>query len=128
MLSGSVGTELKLCPPTLAPPPRPGTALTATVMVARGRMAESWRWWTRLKPCPYICQCAEEAGDMKALDYAIRTENWELAALCLVVGAMEALEMMPPDSVDELLSELDVDLEECAPRRHRRLKGEARGG
>jgi hypothetical protein len=82
---------------------------------------------------------------MKALDYAIRTKNWELAALCLVVGAMEALEMMPPDAVDELLGELDVvagqaharthvDEEECAPRRHKRLRGpsmpqdERRGG
>ena len=71
---------------------------------------------------------------MKALDYAIRTKNWELAALCLVVGAMEALEMMPPDAVDELLASLDLDEEECAPRRHKRLRGpsmpqdERRGG
>ena len=78
------------------------------------------------------------------MDYAIRTENWELAALCLVVGALEALEALPPDAVDELIAELDVAAEldagaeqaralrdvdqECAPRRHKRLRGEARGG
>jgi len=30
-------------------------------------------------------------GVMKTLDYAIRTENWELAALCLVVGALKEM-------------------------------------
>jgi hypothetical protein len=76
---------------------------------------------------------------MKALDYAIRTEDWELAALCLVAGAMEALAELPPDAVDELMSELDVDEGECAPRPygpsgHKRLRGpsipqdERRGG
>ncbi len=59
---------------------------------------------------------------MKALDYAIRTENWELAALCLLVGAVEALEALPPDAVDELLAELDVEVgEDAARRRHERV-------
>jgi hypothetical protein len=65
---------------------------------------------------------------MKALDYAIRTENWELAALCLLVGAMEALEMLPPDAVDEMLATLESDEKECGPRRHERSRGKARGG
>jgi hypothetical protein len=52
-------------------------------------------------------QCKQRDWD-EALDYAIRTENWELAALCLVVGALEALEALPPDAVDELIAELDV--------------------
>ena len=67
---------------------------------------------------------------MKALDYAIRTENWELAALCLVVGALEALEGLPRDAVDEMLAELEFDKElECSPRRHERAaEGKGRGG
>ena len=44
---------------------------------------------------------------MKALEYAIRTENWELAALCLVIGALEALKELPQDAVDEMLAELE---------------------
>ncbi len=72
---------------------------------------------------------------VKALDYAIRTENWELAALCLLVGAVEALKELPPDAVDDLLAELDVGAEECSPRRHERVlrraqdeRGKRRGG
>ncbi len=80
---------------------------------------------------------------MKALDYAIRTENWELAALCLVVGALEAVKELPPDVVDEMLAMLDVELgdgdraerapplqvgEECGPRRHERARGDWHGG
>ena len=81
--------------------------------------------------------------DMKALDYAIRTENWELAALCLVVGAMEAMEALPADTVEDLLAELDVGVEEgrragqapplrlaeeCGRRRHERVRGEGHAG
>ncbi len=62
---------------------------------------------------------------VKALDYAIRTENWELAALCLVAGALEALKELPPDAVDDLLAELDVGAEECQPRRHERVLRQA---
>lgn len=65
---------------------------------------------------------------MKALDYAIRTENWELAALCLVVGALEAVKELPPDAVEDLLSEMDIDEEECGPGRHERARGRRRGG
>ncbi len=65
---------------------------------------------------------------MKALDYAIRTENWELAALCLLVGAVEALRELPPDAVDELLAVLDPDEEEPVRGAHRRGQGEAHGG
>lgn len=69
-----------------------------------------------------------EFVDMKALDYAIRTENWELAALCLVMGAVEAVKELPPDAVDEMLAMLDLDEEECRPQRHERVRGERRGG
>lgn len=60
---------------------------------------------------------------MKALDYAIRTKNWELAALCLVTGAVEALDELPSESVEEMLALLEPDAEECAPRRRERLRG-----
>ena len=89
---------------------------------------------------------------MKALDYAIRTENWEMAALCLVLGAMEAMEALPADTVEDLLAELDVGVEEgrragqarggaeqaraptaegeagCGRRRHERVRGEGHAG
>lgn len=80
---------------------------------------------------------------MKALDYAIRTENWELAALCLVLGAVEALKALPADAVEDLLGELDVGVEEgrragqapplrlaagCGRRRHERVRGEGHAG
>ena len=81
---------------------------------------------------------------MKALDYAIRTENWELAALCLVMGAVEAVRELPADAVEDLLSELDwaeqahaagaerartpTGGKECRPRRHERVRGRRRGG
>ncbi len=46
---------------------------------------------------------------MKALDYAMRTKNWELAALCLAIGVVEALNELPRDSVDEMLALLAPD-------------------
>jgi hypothetical protein len=63
----------------------------------------------------------DRVRNVKALDYAIRTENWELAALCLVLGAVEALKELPPDAVDEMLGLLDLDEMECAPQRHERV-------
>ncbi len=82
---------------------------------------------------------------VKALDYAIRTENWELAALCLVLGAVEAVKELPPDAVEEMLGLLDWDEdepifgtgqahaptgqeEECGPRGHERARCGRRGG
>ena len=60
---------------------------------------------------------------MKALDYAIRTKNWELAALCLVIGALEALEEAPRETIDEMLALLETDGEGCGARRQERSRG-----
>ncbi len=50
------------------------------------------------------------------LAIAIERENWELAALCIIVSAAEHVRAMPPDAAESLL-ELMAAAEE--PRRHR---------
>jgi hypothetical protein len=39
----------------------------------------------------------------KTLAVAIERENWELAALCLLVGVVEAAEKLPPESIEALI-------------------------
>lgn len=46
---------------------------------------------------------------MKALEFAIKIENWELVALCLLTGWFEAMRDVPADSIDELMDELAGD-------------------
>ncbi len=41
--------------------------------------------------------------DHPLLSYAIERENWELAALCLVVAAAEGLGWLPPNTIDSIL-------------------------
>ncbi len=54
--------------------------------------------------------------DHPLLTYAIERENWELAALCLMVAAAESLGWLPPDTIDSVLDEVG----EPAPRWKRR--------
>jgi hypothetical protein len=56
------------------------------------------------------------ALDHPLLTYAIERENWELAALCLVVAAAESLGWLPPDTIDSIL---EVVAEPPPPRRRR---------
>lgn len=53
---------------------------------------------------------------MSTLAVAIRTREWELAALCLLVGVAEAAAALPPDAVEGLLEVL-AGLEDEAPGR-----------
>lgn len=43
---------------------------------------------------------------MRTLDFAIKIENWELAALCLATGWFEAMNDVPEESIDELMDAL----------------------
>ena len=59
-----------------------------------------------------------DAVNHPLLAYAIEHENWELAALCLVVAAAESLGWLPPDTIDSVLHEVG----EPAPRWKRRRR------
>ena len=60
---------------------------------------------------------------MSALAVAIERREWELAALCLLVGVAEAAAALPADAVEGLLEVL-AGLEDDSPRR----RGGARRG
>ena len=44
---------------------------------------------------------------MSALATAISTRQWELAALCLLLGLLEAFSRLPADSIEGLLDVLE---------------------
>ena len=46
-------------------------------------------------------------GTMSALATAISTRQWQLAALCLLLGLWEALSRLPADSIEGLLDVLE---------------------
>lgn len=54
---------------------------------------------------------------MNAFEEAIEREDFELAALYLVLGFLKVIETMPPDAVESMLEVLDA---EEAPHPHRR--------
>jgi hypothetical protein len=58
---------------------------------------------------------------------AIKEENWEVAALYLLIGMQRAIEALPPETVEALL-ELIEDEEEPGPQgsHRRRQSGSSR--
>ena len=56
---------------------------------------------------------------------AIERQQWELAALCLLLGVSRAAAALPPDAVEGLIEVLDAGPERR--RRTRRERGVARG-
>lgn len=54
------------------------------------------------------------------LDVAIQQENWEAAALCLLLGAVRAARKIPPETLEEM-----IELLSEAPRR--RIRKRSRG-
>ena len=44
---------------------------------------------------------------MSALRWAIEREDWELAALCLLYGMARAAAKLAPETLDELIEELE---------------------
>lgn len=50
------------------------------------------------------------AGSRPVFDVAMEREHWELASLCLLVGAVETLQKLPRDTVEALMDELEADV------------------
>lgn len=64
---------------------------------------------------------------MSRIETAIENEQWELAALYLLLGVTRTLEAMPPESADALLALL-AEGAESEPQTHRhRGKRSGRG-
>lgn len=55
------------------------------------------------------------------LEAAIQQENWEAAALCLLLGAVRAFHKIPPETLEEM-----IELLSEAPR-HRTTRKRSRG-
>ena len=54
---------------------------------------------------------------MSTLALAIEKKEWELAALCLLLGVTEAAAALPPDGVEGLLEVLaGLEAEDARPR------------
>jgi len=63
-------------------------------------------------------------GSRSLLEVAIERGEWELAALCMLTGFMEAARKLPPEGAEALLELLSIEGE---PRRgHRRRRGRGR--
>ncbi|HEU4760129.1 MAG TPA: hypothetical protein VFT91_09140 [Dehalococcoidia bacterium] len=63
---------------------------------------------------------------MATLAEAIEARQWELAALCLLLGVTRAAAALPPDALEGLLEVLEPAPEEGA--RDRRAGERGRGG
>jgi hypothetical protein len=50
---------------------------------------------------------ANPPRDRSLLAVAIEREDWDLAALCLVYGALKAVEALPKEVLEELLTLLE---------------------
>jgi len=63
-------------------------------------------------------------GSKSLLAMAIEREEWEVAALCLMLGVLQAAEKMPRETLDALLDELEfVDEHPHRIRRQRKRRG-----
>jgi len=49
----------------------------------------------------------KKEGKMSALAWAISKRQWDLAALCLILGLLETLSKLPTDSIEGLLDILE---------------------
>jgi len=66
-------------------------------------------------------------GKRSLLYVAIEREDWELAALCLMWGVVEAAQKYPREALDALLDELEIEPphRRSRPRRRRGRRGPA---
>ena len=63
-------------------------------------------------------------GSKSLLAMAIEREDWEMAALCLMLGVMKAAKDLPQETLDALLDELEfVDEHPHRIRRQRKRRG-----
>ena len=62
-------------------------------------------------------------GSKSLLARAIEEENWEVAALCLLLGVVQAAEKLPRETLDALLDELEMDDRPHRARPTRKRRG-----
>lgn len=55
---------------------------------------------------------------VSVLEVAIERQDWEAAALCLLLGVSRAARCLPEGALDEMIAELSSELD--VPRRHQR--------
>ena len=55
----------------------------------------------------------------RILALAIERKDWELAALCVVLQAVEMVRELPPEAADAMLQLLDTEKGEAPPRRRK---------
>ena len=58
-------------------------------------------------------------GTRPLLDVAIEREDWELAALCLMWGVVEAARKYPQEALEALLDELELEAAVPGPKSRR---------
>ena len=61
-----------------------------------------------------------DSPERRLLAIAIEREQWELAALCLLVGVTEAARALPPEAVEALIDVLAAEPDPSPRRRGRR--------
>jgi hypothetical protein len=67
-------------------------------------------------------------GEVSLLEWAIEHEEWEMAALCLLLGLIQSLRRVPPEVVDAMIDEMaGLELED-EPHAHRRRDRRGRRG
>jgi hypothetical protein len=67
-------------------------------------------------------------GKKSLLEQAIEREDWEVAALCLMLGVVEAANKLPQKTLDALLDELEIDIGVKPHRGSRARKRRGRRG
>ena len=67
-------------------------------------------------------------GSKSLLAQAIEREDWEVAALCLMLGVVEAAEKLPRETLDALLDELEIDHRPPGRASHRARRSRKRRG
>ena len=65
----------------------------------------------------------KDNGSKSLLAQAIEREDWEMAALCLLLGVVEAANKLPEETLDALLDELELEFEPHRGSRGRRRRG-----
>jgi hypothetical protein len=65
---------------------------------------------------------------MTDLAAAIHHQQWELAALYLLLGVTQAAAGLPPEAIDDLLEILEPQAKKADARRQRPIREEGEGG
>jgi hypothetical protein len=64
---------------------------------------------------------------MRTLTVALERKDWELAALCLLLGVTRAAAALPPDAIEAMVEVLSAEPASGGKRRHGPEKDASRG-